>query len=159
MITVKLHQTSSPRNKIGKTLDAGLDFSCCLKDDCSILNPRLDIFTDADITGRNYLYIPAFGRYYFIDDIVSTNNGYWTITAHVDVLETYKDQIKANRAVIRRQENVFNLYLDDPDFQVYNYENIQTLQFAATTDLSKSLQYVIVTNGAGNTQAREEVGE
>lgn len=118
MITVKLHQTSSPRNKIGKTLDAGLDFSCCLKDDCSILNPRLDIFTDSDITDKNYMYIPAFGRYYFIDDIVSTNNGYWTISAHVDVLETFADSIKENNAIINKQENLYmtNKYLNDGSF-------------------------------------------
>ena len=118
MITVKLHQTSSPRNKIGKTLDAGLDFSCCLKDDCSILNPRLDIFTDSDITDKNYMYISAFGRYYFIDDIVSTNNGYWTISAHVDVLETFADSIKENNAIINKQENLYmtNKYLNDGSF-------------------------------------------
>ena len=118
MIKVKLHQTSSPRNKIGKTLDAGLDFSCCLKDDCSILNPRLDIFTDSDITDKNYMYIPAFGRYYFIDDIVSTNNGYWTISAHVDVLETFADSIKENNAIINKQENLYmtNKYLNDGSF-------------------------------------------
>ena len=118
MITVKLHQTSSPRNKIGKTLDVGLDFSCCLKDDCSILNPRLDIFTDSDITDKNYMYIPAFGRYYFIDDIVSTNNGYWTISAHVDVLETFADSIKENNAIINKQENLYmtNKYLNDGSF-------------------------------------------
>lgn len=145
MITVKLHQTSSTRNKIGKTLDAGLDFSCCLKDDCSILNPRLDIFTDSDITDKNYMYIPAFGRYYFIDDIVSTNNGYWTITAHVDVLETYKTHIKNNDAVIRRQKNKYNLYLDDPDFHTYNYDRIQTLKFPANS-FSKTLTYVLVVN-------------
>lgn len=118
MITVTLHQTSSPRNKIGKTLEAGIDFSCCLKDDCSILNPRLDVYTDSDITGKNYMYIPAFGRYYFIDDIVSTNNGYWTISAHVDVLETFADSIKENNAIINKQENLdmTNKYLNDGSF-------------------------------------------
>ena len=36
-----------------------------------------------------------------------------TLTVFVDVLMTYKPQIKAHSAIISRQENLWNLYLPD----------------------------------------------
>lgn len=145
MIDVVLQTSSSPVEKIGKTLSTGNTYSCALKDNCSILKPVIIIRTTDTITGYNYMYIQNFGRYYFIDDIVSLHDGVWQISAHVDVLETYATAIKANSAVIRRQQKLFNLYLDDPDFHVLNYERIQCYKFPANA-FSKTLKYVLVVN-------------
>lgn len=71
----------------------------------------------------------------------------WEIHAHVDVLETYASAIKANSAVIRRQEGKYNLYLDDPEFHIYNSERIQTLKLT-NSEFSKGLKYVLVVNGS-----------
>ena len=149
-ITATLKVNSSPVEKIGKTLSTGTDYSCLLKDNCSILKPVLDISSSDNITIYNYMYISTFGRYYFIDDIVSLHNDMWRVSAHVDVLETYSTAILANDAVIKRQQKLFNLYLDDNEFKLYNKEQIQTLQFKQTTGqgLNKALTYILVTNGA-----------
>lgn len=151
MINMEMYINNSPAEKIGKDLQTGRSFTCLLKDGCSVLKPIL-ILQDVndDIYTFNYMYISTFGRYYFVDDIVSLNNNRWEIHAHVDVLETYKEDILSNKAVIRRQQKKYNLYLDDPDFHTYNYERIQTLKFPANSFL-KNLIYVIVTNGAGTT--------
>ena len=145
-ITVTLKVNSSPVEKIGKTLSTGTDFSCKLKDDTSILRPTLIISSLSSLASFNYMYIADFGRYYFIDDIVSINQGIWEVSGHVDVLETYKTAILANKAIVKRQQSQYNLYLDDPDFHAYNYERIQTLQFP-TNSFSKALEYVLVCNG------------
>lgn len=146
-LTVTLYNNGSPVEKIGKTLTNGSDFSCLLKDATSILRPTIEVSSSANLSGFNYMYIPDFGRYYFIDDIVSTHNNRWEISAHVDVLETYKTQILANSAVVRRQQSQYNLYLDDPDFHAYNYERIQTLKFPAN-NFNKALNYILVVNGS-----------
>jgi hypothetical protein len=145
MLSVQLMNNSSPVEKIGKTLSAGNTYSCALKDDTSVLDPVIIIQTSDNIYTYNYMYISDFGRYYFINDIVSLNNNRWMIKAHVDVLETYKSSILANEAVIRRQDKLFNLYLDDSDFHVLNYERVQTLKFPANA-FSKNLTYVLVVN-------------
>ena len=73
----------------------------------------------------------------------------WEISAHVDVLETYSAAIKANSAVIKRQQNQFNLYLDDPEFKTYNKEQIQTKRFVNPAGgFSKQLQYILTVNGS-----------
>lgn len=145
MLSVQLMNNSSPVEKIGKTLSAGNTYNCALKDDTSVLDPVIIIQTSDNIYTYNYMYISDFGRYYFINDIVSLNNNRWMIKAHVDVLETYKANILNNNAVIKRQENLFNLYLDDPEFHVLNYERVQTLKFPANA-FSKNLTYVLVVN-------------
>ena len=99
------------------------------------------------VTDFNYMYISEFDRYYFIDDIRSTHNNIWEISAHVDVLETYKDQILSNQAVIRRQTNKFNTYLNDPEWKVYADENVVAYKFTQT-GLNKDMKFVLAVAGA-----------
>ena len=146
-ISVTLKVNSSPVEKIGKTLTAGTAFTCLLKDNTSILRPTIFVSSASDLSGFNYMYIADFNRYYFIDDIVSVHNNQWEISGHVDVLETYKTAILNNQAVVSRQANKYNLYLDDPDFHTYNYERLQTIKFPANS-FSKTLEYVLVVNGS-----------
>ena len=147
-ITVQLCHNSSPIEKIGKTIDSGNSYDCLLKADTSILKPTIIIHTDSsDITGFNYMYISNFGRYYFIDDIVSKNNNIWEVSGHVDVLETYKEQIKSNTAVIKRQQSLFNTYLNDPEWKVYAYEQIVAYKFPQTP-FTKDLKYLLTVAGA-----------
>lgn len=147
-LTATLKVNSSPVEKIGKTLSEGLSFSVTLKDGTSILRPVLILSStsQAPIIGYNYMYIADFGRYYFIDDVKSIHNNMWEISAHVDVLETYKTAILANSAVIKRQQNLFNLYLDDPEFKTYTTERVQCKRFPANA-FNKTLTYILITNG------------
>ena len=148
-ISVNLKVSSSPVEKIGKTLSAGNTYSCSLKEDTSILNPVLILYTTDNIYTYNYMYISDFSRYYFITDIVSIGQNRWEIHAKVDVLETYANAIKANSAIVKRQQNLFNLYLDDPEYKTYNYDKIQTLRFTpGTGGFNKLMNYVLVVNGS-----------
>lgn len=146
--TIRLCHNSSPAEKIGKNLDAGTELTgASLKDDTSILKPIVRIRSSAaDITTYNYMYISEFNRYYFIDDIVSLNNGLWEISAHVDVLQTYKQQILSNSVVLKRQENKYNTYLNDERWPVYTYDDVITFAFT-NGGFKKSLEYLLVVAG------------
>ena len=146
-LTCDLYINSSPKEKLSKTISNMLSYSCVLKENTSILYPKIIIATSDNITGYNYMHISEFGRWYFIDDIISLNDGRWEVSAHVDVLSTYETSIKSNTAVIKRQEEQYNLYLDDPDFHVLNYERIQTKKFPINS-FNKTLSYVLVVNGS-----------
>lgn len=146
-LTVTFHKTNSPKNKITKTLDAGIPLACVLKEDCSVLNPVVNVLAGSDITGSNYMSIPGLNnRYYFIDDIISTENGYWTVSGHVDVLMTYKTQILANDAVIRRNQHKYNTYLNDAFWSVYSYDDVITFKFT-DSDFDKDLSFVLAVAG------------
>lgn len=146
--TVDLYKNASPVEKIGKNLtDQQSITDVLLKRDTSILRPVLLVNDARGVTDFNYMYISEFDRYYFIDDIRSTHNNIWEISAHVDVLETYKDQILSNTAVIRRQTNKFNTYLNDPEWKVYADENVVAYKFTQT-GLDKTMKFVLAVAGA-----------
>lgn len=145
--SVKLCHNLSPVEKISKNIDVGIEITgCVLKDQTSILRPTIRIRTSESIHTYNYMYIAEFERYYFIDDIVSVNNGVWEVSGHVDVLETYKNSILSNDAVIKRQGSQYNTYLNDSEWSVFTYDDVITFKFSAS-GFQKALSYLLVVAG------------
>lgn len=146
-ITVTLMINSSPKDKIGKTLDTFGSYECLLKEDTSIVKPTILIGNVENLSACNYMYIPALGRYYYIDNIVSVNNGLWAVSGHVDVLETYKDKILSNSAIIEGTErkNV-NKYLYDNDAFVVNCKH-KTDIITFPSGLNETGEFILITAG------------
>ena len=96
---------------------------CTLKSEASITSPILNLnLPSADALGYNYMYIPDFQRYYFIDDIVYTGGIFiWDVYAHVDVLATYYSDITGSSQYIARSSVLYDqniidtMYLSKPN--------------------------------------------
>ena len=91
-----------------------------------ILNPSIIVsrnFYDNIISQTNYLYIDKLKRYYFINNI-SFADSMIVIDCSVDVLMSYKDEIKNLYCTVKRNENIKNGYLNDDNYNVYSYENV-----------------------------------
>lgn len=77
-----------------------------------ILNPVLKV-----VGGRsdcNYVKINDFGnRYYFVESVESIAGGHCLLRCHVDVLYTYKTNIKGLTCLVSRNEFKENPYLVD----------------------------------------------
>ena len=158
-LSITFKKCISPNNKLDKEFGSDTaSFSVVLKENTDIFRPTFIIQTSSDLWLYNYIDASSsFGRQYFIVDIRSVGNNRYEVDCKTDVLYTWPEEIRSNRAVVRRQEKLYNLYLDDPDFHVLNYEKIQTLQFVSNgTGFMKALQYVLVTNGAGTTNAKKD---
>ena len=125
---IKIYNNTSEKVKVGKTLTNVRDISGELKEACDIINPVI-IISGENLSSYNYLYIPIFNRYYFITDIKVIRNNLWEISCHCDVLETYKNEIKKQKAIIARQENEYNLYLNDPEWKIYTNKQVLTRIF------------------------------
>lgn len=100
---VNLYSLSKRDNSTKRPADTPAEYDCILKDSCSIFTPsiKLDMGLTADPSQYNYAYIPAFGRYYFIEDWFF-NERLWTANLNVDVLATYKTQIGNSRLYVMR---------------------------------------------------------
>lgn len=142
---VQIGTTPDETYKVDKTFTASGTYECVLKDGTSVENPVI-LLNSANIAGCNYMYIQDFGRYYFINDVVSVRNGLWEVHGHVDVLKTYSSGIKGCTATLKRQENLFNMYLDDPEFKTYNKSQVVTKVFSGS-GLKKNMDYVLVVAG------------
>ena len=145
---IKLYNNTSPVEKIGKDLTGELIISdVVLKRDTSILRPVLLVSADGSVFSYNYMYIEEFGRYYFIDDIRSVNNNIWEISAHVDVLETYKEAILSNSAIIENTERKgANMYLYDPEIMRVNCKH-KTDIINFPSGLLDTGEFILITAG------------
>lgn len=128
--TVILQRNDSEPNRITKTVSDILSLSGTLKNRTSIIDPIILIECDlSDVTECNYMTIDLFNRKYFVNNITSVNSKLVEFSCHVDVLSTFADSIKSNSAIIKKQENLWNLYLNDGSFKVYQNPNVLTRPF------------------------------
>lgn len=131
--TIKLQDNTSAKNKIGKTIKDIRELTGTLRDDTSIINPVIQFRINdiSDLKTCNYMTIPSFNRKYFVTDIKSIRNNIVEISAHVDVLETYKDGIDDNTAIIARssQKDFYNTYLDDNLLATYQDSYVVSYNF------------------------------
>lgn len=127
---ITLQINNSEKNRLDKSITDIVTLSGTLREQTSIINPVIVIEGDlSSFVNCNYMTISAFNRSYFINNITSINNNLFEISAHVDVLSTYKSQIRENSAIIARQEKKWNLYLNDGVFKTYQNPYIVTKAF------------------------------
>lgn len=101
--TVRLYTLKKRDNSTKQPTGNGTEFSCILKSGSGIMRPTIsiDFGKTADPSQYNYAYIPAFARYYFIEEWYF-DRALWTASMKVDVLATYKTEIgTANLYVMR----------------------------------------------------------
>ena len=129
-MTLTLYKNNSEQNAVTKSLTQVQTMTGTLRNGTSIIDPVILVSDVSDISGVNYCKINEFNRYYFINNIKSVNNNLWELSCHVDVLQSYADEIRAQSGIVERQENYFNLYLNDGNtFQVYQNPQIATIKF------------------------------
>ena len=126
--SIELFKNSSESNRVDKTNYIELIdiISGVIREQSSILNMTLTIEYDK-VPNFNYVYIPIFNRYYYVDDVVSVSNKLWAISLSVDVLMTYKDKLLECKAFIDRNENAFNPKIPDKRKVIEQGQNIITI--------------------------------
>lgn len=93
----------------------GTEKTVYIMDNTNILYPTLSLDYDAGVlaSGVNYVYIPAFGRYYFISGISCDNGKRIYINCSIDVLNTYKAGILSAPVNVIRSESAGIGYFPD----------------------------------------------
>lgn len=143
---VLLQTNTSEKNKLDKNLTTISTISGTLKNETSIVDPIILIEVNlTNLINCNYMTIPAFGRSYFVTNIRSIRRNLVEVSAHVDVLSSFASQIRNNVAIVHRQENRWNLYLNDGAFKVYQNPMVLTREFP--TGFS-TFEFVLAVAGA-----------
>ena len=149
-MNITLYNNTSEVNKVSKSLATVKTLTGTLRDESSLITPVFRVELSAsELTNINYMYIKEFQRYYFITDITVVRNGLVELKGRIDVLQTYKDDIKGNTAIIERQENEYNMYLNDSEFMTYNYNQLNTKLFPNGFG-SSTYYYLTVAGGYTN---------
>lgn len=144
-MTITLYQNVSPPNYVNKDIQYVEIIEGVLRTPASVTDPVISIARDS-LTGFNYAHIAEYGRYYFLTGISTITDKLLSVSFHVDVLMTYKDAIVDMQAIVKRQENKFNLYLDDGIFKAYQNTKHKIISFPnGFTDYS----YILALAGNG----------
>lgn len=135
-IKIELYQNSAEENRLDKTnyLSKVIDLYGVLREETSIVNPSI-IIEYYGVPNFNYCKIEAFGRYYFVDEVVSVRNNLWELSLRVDVLMTYKDNIYNCYGFVDRNE-----YSKKPIVDTYRpvEQGVDIEEYAIENDLFKT---------------------
>lgn len=132
---IQLYRYRGERNRINKNNYMTNQWVCngSLKENTSLLKPIIEIdkVTPPQDNEYNYMYIPAFNRYYFITDIVNSANSFWQIHAKVDVLNTWRVDIMNAKCIVDKTEGaaIANVYLNDGSYVMDARKYNQVMQF------------------------------
>lgn len=143
---INLYQKTCENNRVDKTnyITAVNTLSGVLREESSITDVIIT-FTSTDLPTFNYVYIEAFNRYYYVNDITSLKKDLWQMTLSVDVLMSYKEAILACTGFVDRNENEFNADLIDKKRVV---EEGNTIEVATVTnELFTATQGTYLLNG------------
>lgn len=139
-MVVKLYKTLSEDNKLDKELTLIKEIGINLLIRSNVTSFEFSL--SGEILDINYMYIPDFGKYYFLKSPTIERNGYTTFRVEEDVLMTYKAQIRQESGIILRQENEGNLYITDSTFPVENRNKTFFKKFQSGFD--DTLSYYLI---------------
>lgn len=100
---LNLYHTNDNPNTVNKKLDLVRSVDITLREAINEKAPQL-VLHNSNLDGVNYLELPAFKRFYFIDHINSYNNQISTVACSTDLLMTYKELILNSQVQITATE-------------------------------------------------------
>lgn len=130
----------------GKTLINDTDFNGILREQSSIINPVIRV-QSTELPDFNYAYVPDFKRYYFILNIRNLSTNIWELSLSVDVLESFKDEIANNIAIISSTEvtGATRYIYNEEQWQTNVKHNTQIISFPS--GLLDNGEYILITAG------------
>lgn len=141
-MNITLMINHSDIRKVSKTLTEIKTVNAEIYETCDIMSPRLLLSYDNMLINCNYFYIPAWGKYYFIDTIDVSPAGKMILTGHTDVLMTYRDYILALQCTVSRQENAALSLIPDNNI-IFKNDTIKNIYSSETTFTTMYGAYIL----------------
>lgn len=125
----KFYLNKSDKRYLNKNIELKYDnIPIQILEPSSVVRPRLRVSSGLIGQGVNYLYVTDLERYYYIKDWIM-ENGHVTLECEVDVLMTFNSSIKTQNVIVKRNERLFNMYLEDGQYKVQNRTAVRTVVF------------------------------
>ena len=149
-MNINFYKNTSDNNVLNKNITLISTHNIKLKDECNIMTPSILIHGDIS-NDINYAYIEKWGRYYYVRDKKSLNNGIYEIFLKVDVLMSFKEKLLNLQCIIDKQQDLNNInkYYDDGSFSVSSKEFIDTINFP--NGFNDNGEFILITAGGGVT--------
>lgn len=144
-MNINFYKNTSDNNVLNKNITLISTHNIKLKDECNIMTPSILIHGDIS-NDINYAYIEKWGRYYYVRDKKSLNNGIYEVNLTVDVLMSHKDKILESDSIIYNSENLKNNYIPSENYTNDIREKTRVINFSG--GFKDSPEFVLITAGA-----------
>ena len=155
MPTAVFYWNKSPRNQVVKNLtNNSANRTFHYKEDTDRFNPIITIARTFSMDNYNYVRIYDtdlnFYRYYYVEDIEYSQQHY-ILHLHEDVLMTYAADIDRTYCIISKNQDLWNLYLNDDKMKLENRTRTLTFPFPSGFKFggSKVSEFILSVNGGG----------
>lgn len=153
---VKTYTSTSPKNYLNKKMTPIDSYDINLLEPFNSVNSSIVLpimlipgeekawasVNYVELINQNTLQ-PARSRWYFVESFEIENNGHMRLNLSLDVLTTYREEIKQQYAIIQSTENLCNEYLPG---NYKTYQNTITEQITIGQPFNK-LTYVLTVVG------------
>ena len=142
---VKIYTNNSEKIAVSKNLTELMTVSGVLRDTTSLQTPSIILNRNiSDLINCNYVFIEDFNRYYYVNNITSVKQNLTQLDLSCDVLMSFKDDILKQTAIIKKQQDNWNLYIDDGSFSAQQNSRVQIKSFPNSIE---GESYVLVLAG------------
>lgn len=146
---IDLYVNSSDSNVINKNITLLATSTCDLKAPIDVVNPTIYIGADDTYAACNYVYIPAFGRYYYAKVIGGTSQTI-TMECSSDPIMSFKTGILSAKAVIARNPWHYDKYIPDGNMPIESRTVRGTYKFPNDPFSGSNNCYVLTILGCGS---------
>ena len=126
-MNVILYNNKSDKRQLVKNITEIKTISATAKGEINIISPTL--LLEYFSTDFNYCYISDFNRYYFVKSITLLTGQRIQIDLSVDVLMTYKEEIKNLTVNVLRYENIKPTFLTDSRIPLFSDTLQKVIEF------------------------------
>lgn len=117
-------------NTLNKTLTKVGEINVTLRPEINTRSPQIKIINPPQMYTFNYVYVPEFGKYYFVSDYKFIGGNTYLLSLQIDLLQTYKEQILQGSGLIVESDksdpyisNRNNIYNITPNFERIEFPN------------------------------------
>lgn len=147
LLSKRINSTKLPDNP-------SMELECQLKEPSDTVNPTI-IISPYVKHGFNYVYIPNWMRYYFVNNINYTTGGRMEVELTTDYLATYRTSIASYSCFVERASSAYNPMIDDEyisntEDQIYAASSSTTLNEPFETTVGSYFMRTINNNSGTN---------
>lgn len=143
MVTLELYKVTNQPNELTKTLNNAVVVDGSFRSEIDSIDVIVEI--ESDTYDFNYVYIPSFNKYYFLQNIVHVNAKIVRLYLHCDVLMTYKTDILASYGLVI-QGGTINPYYSSIESE--SRQSIRRFTFPYTFNSTGNYVLVTITNNS-----------
>lgn len=141
---IEFYTNLSDPDTLEKNITKVSELTGTLREECDVENPVIMI-EHSGMIFANYCYIADFGRYYYIENQTIVRNNLVRITLKVDVLYSYKEQIKALNVIINNSSDNNDNYLSSELWVAKVKTSTDVLNFPE--GFNDSGEFILITAG------------